>query len=494
MKNKLFLFFFFSFIVATAKETEKTTETSKTDSVKYEIATDDLVLTTIDSLLNNMFYENYEYCLDTSGALATDNIPPLVDSILEARLEVLNKETPIELTYNEYTKAFINLYVNKRRQLSSSVIALSPLYFPMIEEVFDGYGIPLELKHLAVVESALSPAARSRVGAQGLWQFMYSTGKMYGLKVNSYTDERMDPYKATVAAAEYLKDLYEMYDDWFLVLAAYNSGPGNVNKAIRRSGGYKDYWKIRPYLPRETRGYVPAFIAVNYMMEHAQDHNIWADPTKRITSLVDTIHLNKAITFSQLSNYIDVSEEELAFYNPMYKLNYIPPTEETNTLVLPTEKIGLYLTNEKALFADIRRIEIADSIAGKKKEKIQPKVIVHRVRSGEFLGYIANKYHVSVRDLMAWNNLRSTRLKPGDRLNIYSKHNAPVAKAKTQKKTPQNIKSGNYQVHVVRKGDTLWDIAKEYNGTTVNDLKKLNSNLNFKRLKPGMKVKVKMIS
>ena len=493
MKKTLALFLSLMALSVFAKETENTSETKKTDSVKYRIAPDDRVLVTIDSLLNNKFYENYEYCLDTVGLFAMDSIPPLNDSILEARLNKLNLKTPIDLTYNEYTKAFINLYVNKRRQLSSSVLSLSPIYFPMIEEVFDRYKIPLELKYLAVVESALSPAARSRVGAQGLWQFMYTTGKMYDLEVNSYTDDRMDSYKATVAAAEYMKDLYNIYEDWFLVLAAYNSGPGNVNKAIRRSGGHKNYWKIRPFLPRETRGYVPAFIAVNYMMEHANDHNIWADPTKKVTSLVDTLQINKAISFSQLANYIEISEEELAFYNPMYKLKYIPKTEKTSTLVLPKDKIGIYLTNEEALFADLRRIEIADSIAGKKKEKIQPKVIVHRVRSGEFLGYIANKYHVSVRDLMAWNNLRSTRLNPGDRLSVYSKNNAPVAKAQTVRKPQTEIK-GNYQIHVVRKGDTLWDIAKGYKGTTVNDLKKLNSNLNFKRLKPGMKVKVKVIS
>ena len=415
------------------------------------------------------------------------------DSLLNERLQVLNNETPFDLQYNEYSKAFINLYINKRRELSSSVLGLAPLYFPMIEETLDKFEMPLELKYLAVVESALSPSARSRVGAQGLWQFMYRTGKMYDLNVTSYTDDRMNPYKATVAACRYMKDLYELYGDWNLVLAAYNSGPGNVNKAIRRSGGYKDYWKIRPFLPRETRGYVPAFIAVNYMMRYAEEHDLYALNTQLFDYKVDTVEIKRGISFDQLANYINVSEEELAFFNPMYKLNYIPESESGNTLCLPVSKIGLYLSNEQGIYADLRRKEREDSIAGKEQEELIPEFLVHRVRSGEFLGYIANKYRVSVRDLMVWNNLRSTRLNPGDRLTVYTKGNAPQREV-ASKSEPTLKNNGNYKVHIVRSGDTLWDIAKKYDNTSVNDLKRLNSNLNFKRLKPGMKVKVKSIS
>ena len=285
-----------------------------------------------------------------------------------------------------------------------------------------------------------------------------------------------------------------MYGDWNLVLAAYNSGPGNVNKAIRRSGGHKDYWKIRPFLPRETRGYVPAFIAVNYMMNHGNDHGLYASNTLLYDYTADTVEISNAFSFKQLSGYLKISEEEIAFYNPMYKLNYIPKLEnKTQTLCLPADKIGLYLTNEKTIYADIRRKEIADSVAGKIKTTIaQPEMIVHRVRSGEFLGYIAKKNNVTVRQLMAWNNLRSSRLKPGDRLKIYTKGKPAPVKKQVQS-APSPVKSGNYQVHIVKSGDTLWDIAKKYEGTTVNDLKRLNSNLNFKRLKPGMKVKVKSI-
>lgn len=492
MKKPLLLFSFLFLILTSFSATEEV----KKDSIKYTIAPDDAVLVMIDSVLADKYYNAFGFCMDTLGNLPADSTPPQVDSIIERRVNELNQATPFDLRYNQYTKAFINLYVKKKKKLSSSVLSLAPLYFPMIEEVLDRYNMPLELKYLAVVESALNPAARSRVGAQGLWQFMYGTGKMYDLQVSSYKDDRMDPYKSTVAACEYMSDLYKMYGDWNLVLAAYNSGPGNVNKAIRRSGGKKDYWQIRAWLPRETRGYVPAFIAVNYMMNYAEEHNIYAENNQLFSYQVDTIQIDQAIDFSQLSNYLNISKEELVFYNPMYKLAYIPKNKKKQTLVLPIDKIGTYLTNEKSIYADIRRTEIADSIAGKKKREIVPDMLVHRVRSGEFLGYIANKYHVSVRDLMAWNNLRSTRLNPGDRLKVYSKNARPTASNKTKRTIvtkPETRQKGKYKVHIVKSGDTLWDIAKKYNNTSVNELKRLNSTLNFKRLKPGMEVKIKAI-
>jgi membrane-bound lytic murein transglycosylase D len=491
--RKFFLFFTLFFSVAAFALDN---EVEQTDSIVYTIAPDDAVLSMIDSLLNDKFYNCFRYCEGTEDTLQVNDFQELTDSILKDRMQVLNEATPFDLTYNRYTKAFINLYINKRKSLSSSVLGRAPLYYPMIEEVFDRFEIPLELKHLAIVESALNPSARSRVGAQGLWQFMYRTGKMYDLNVTSYIDDRMNPYKATVAAASYMKDLYKMYGDWNLVLAAYNSGPGNVNKAIRRSGGHKDYWKIRPFLPRETRGYVPAFIAVNYMMNHANDHKIYASNTLLYVDAVDTIETRNAFSFKQLADYLKMDEKEIKFYNPAYKLSYIPTLEEgSNTLCLPTDKIGLFLTNEKNIYADLRRKEISDSIAGKARQIIaQPELIVHRVRSGEFLGYIAEKHGVTVRQLMAWNNLRSSRLKIGDKLKVYTTGKSTTPRAVVKKgSVPKSVKSGNYQVHVVKSGDTLWDIAQLYNGTSVNDLKKLNSNLNFKRLKPGMKVKVKSL-
>lgn len=486
----LFLICFLSANKSFAKET---------DSIAYKISEDDEILVMIDGMLSSSYYNAFGFCLDTLGNLPKDSVPVFADSIYEQRLKLIDQTTPFDLRYNQYTKAFINLYVNKKRKLSSSVLRLAPLYFPLFEEVLDRFDIPLELKYLAVVESALNPSARSRAGAVGLWQFMYRTGKMYDLKVTSYYDERMDPYQSTVAACRYMKQLYGLYGDWSLVLAAYNSGPGNVNKAIRRSGGQKDYWKIRAWLPRETRGYVPAFIAVNYMMNYAQAHNLYAESNQLFSYEVDTVEIKRAMNFKEISRYINVSEEELSFYNPMYKLGYIPDYLKQKTLCLPIDQVGLFLINEKSIYADMERLEKMDTIKGKEKKEVEiPEMFFHRVRSGEFLGYIANKYRVSVRDLMAWNNLRSSRLNPGDRLKVYAKpQNKPsqqplVNKTKTEEKS-NDAYHGKYQIHIVRSGDTLWDIAKEYSNTSVNDLKRLNSNINFRRLKPGMQLKVKQI-
>lgn len=463
------------------------------DSLVFKISPDDEVLMMIDKLMQDKYYNAFGICTDSLALLNEQNTSVLYDSILIPRLNKLDQQSPFDLRYNEYTKAFINLYVNKKRTLSQSVLGLAPYYFPVIEELLDQYQIPLEIKYLAVVESALSNKARSRVGAQGLWQFMYRTGRMYDLQSTSYYDDRMNPYKSTKAACKYLRDLYAMYNDWSLVLAAYNSGPGNVNKAIRRSGGHKDYWKIRPFLPRETRGYVPAFIAVNYMMNYAEEHSLFPYNVQPYEFASDTVHLKRAISFEQLSDYLPISKEELEFYNPQYKLSYIPSSNAKNpsSLCLPKTTLGLFLTNEKAIYADIRRLEVVDSIAGKEKKTYAPEMIVHRVRSGEFLGYIAEKYHCSVRDLMAWNNLRSSRINPGDRLTVYTKNQASFIKKTTSVKPKQSIQEGDYKIHVVRSGDTLWDIAKMYNDTSVNELKQMNSHLNFRRLKPGMKIKVK---
>jgi len=495
MRTLLILFLSLSFLHQ-LRAGEK--ELIKKDT-SFTLAEDDAVLQMIEKLLADRYYNSFQFANDTIGDLANDSVPVLVDSLLKLRLADLDAQTPFDLRYNHYTKAFINLYVTKKRELSRNVISLAPRYFPMIEETLDEYQLPLELKYLAVVESALSPSARSRVGAQGLWQFMYSTGRMYGLKVTSYYDERMDPQRATRAACQYLSDLYSMYGDWSLVLAAYNSGPGNVNKAIRRSGGIKDYWRIRPFLPRETRGYVPAFIAVNYMMKYPEEHNLYPKQVRKELFLTDTILLNGSISFEQLSNILDMSEEEIGFYNPQYKLDFIPDEKRTKALCLPTEKLGLYLRNEKSIYTAIRKKEIADSIAGIEKEPVLPPSTTHYVRSGEFLGYIASKYKVSVRSLMQWNNLYSSRINPGDKLIIYtsaSTANAAKAKSEAVKKEAPPAKvadNGKYQFHTVKSGDTLWDIAKYYDDITVNDLKRLNSGMNFKRLKPGMQVKIKQI-
>jgi membrane-bound lytic murein transglycosylase D len=471
---------------------------SEKDSV-FILSSDDEVLNMIDSIIAAKF--NAQFSLDSSlfpqlmdSSAHLSTVDNLTDSVIIQRLEVLDRNTPFDLTYNSYVKSFIKLYAERRRTLTSNMLGLAPFYFPMFEEVLDRYNMPLELKYLAIVESALNPQAKSRVGAMGLWQFMYRTGKMYDLNITSYYDERMDPYKSTVAACEFMTDMYKMYGDWNLVLAAYNSGAGNVNKAIRRSGGKKDYWKIINYLPRETRGYVPAFIAVNYIMNYAAEHGIYPTNPQYPCIKYDTIQITKGIQFTELADYLNMKIKDIEYYNPMYKASLIPPSDKPLPLCLPSDMVGLYLTNEKNIYADIARKNVADSIqlAKEVREIKNESMVIHRVRSGEYLGYIAKKYNVSVSNLMSWNNMRSTRLNPGDRLTIYANGTSPKP-ATVVKMEPAALASSEFKYHIIQPGDTLWDIAKKYQGITVNDLKTINNNLNFKYLKPGMKIKVPVV-
>jgi membrane-bound lytic murein transglycosylase D len=374
------------------------------------------------------------------------------------------------------------------------MMGVAQLYYPMFEEVFDRYNIPLELKHLAVIESALIPYARSRAGAMGLWQFMYPTGKMYGLNVTSYIDERCDPYKATVAAAEYLKSLYGMFGDWQMVLAAYNAGPGTISKAIRRSGGKKTYWEIRPYLPIETQGYVPAFIAANYVMSYHAEHNIYPATPRKSYFEVDTVVVKEQMSFDQIGQALEITNEEIAYFNPQYRKNVIPAGG--NTICLPKSKIGLFLTNEQAIYAAIKsqqqQGEIIENIAEVKK--------THTVRSGEKLSTIARKYGVTVADLKSWNYIGRKGVRPGKKLTVYvreTKNSTPkldvnagnsqlAANQKSEEKTLASKE--NTQYHKVKKGESLFGIAKKY-GTTVDKLKELN-NLKDNSLNLGQSLKI----
>ncbi len=468
------------------------------------IADDDPFAAMLDAqfqaLMNDAFICNTDTsCLNIFGFEPTE-IPEWDDNTIRERLQLLDAQSPMDLRYNNHVQAFINLYVNRKRELSSRVLGMSDLYFPMIEEKLDMFGIPLEMKHLAIVESALNPRAHSRAGAKGLWQFMYATGKMFDLNVTSYEDDRYNPYDATIAACRYLNSLYNIYGDWNLVLAAYNAGPGNVNKAIRRSGGKKDYWAIRNYLPRETRGYVPAFIAVNYMMNYYREHNIYPVPAPFSYHDTDTLHITDRLTFTQVATYTDVKTEWLELLNPTYKKNVIPATaEKPRVLCLPKESIGVFIVNHDSIknyTPDPNKAELLASV-----EEVTE---YHRVRSGEFLGSIANRYDVRVRDLMEWNGLRNTNIYPGQNLTIHRsiKHqpakevakSTVTAQASTQTlATPTGKASQNYKYHTVQLGDTLWDIAKKYDGVTVNQLKQLNSGMNFNRLKPGQKIKIQPI-
>jgi membrane-bound lytic murein transglycosylase D len=457
---------------------------------------DDPYVVRLDSMLHSTFFvddsayaSTQEFFLEKDDT--TSGLPTQVhDSIFKARLATLNHASPISLDYNADVQRYINVYAFKRREQVSRMLGLAEYYFPMFEEALDQYDLPLELKYLAVVESALNPSARSRVGAQGLWQFMYATGKMNGLKVSSYVDERNDPIKATQAACRYLSTLYGIFGDWNLALAAYNSGPGNVNKAIRRSGGQKNYWAIRPYLPRETQGYVPAFIAVNYIMNYASEHYIFPSGIKQSYFACDTVSIKEKISFEQLSSLIDIEEEELKFLNPAYRHNIVPKVEgDYCRLILPAEKIGLFTSNEDSIYTLAARDFEANKVETPQYVE-QSDRIRHKVRRGEVLGLIANKYGVSVSSIKRWNNLRSNNIRVGQRLTIYPRKLGASGTTMAQATPPTTVKKGDYELYTVRSGDNLYQIAQRYPGISAENIKKWNNIRNVKSLRPGMKIKI----
>jgi membrane-bound lytic murein transglycosylase D len=437
-----------------------------------------------DSLvqLNFMFENN-----DVEMAVFTP-LPPIEfpDSVLIERIKLINEQTPMDLSYSGYVKSYIKLYAGKKKELTEKTMGLAELYFPIFEEMLDRYEIPQELKYLAIVESALNPNARSRMGATGQWQFMYRTGKSYGLTINSYIDERRDPYLATEAACRYLKFLNNIYDDWSLALAAYNSGPGNVNKAIRRSGGKRTFKEIRRYLPRETRSYVPAFIAINYLYNYADEYQLVKNKVKIDFKSIDTVHVDQRVIFEFLSAYTGVEVEMISFLNPMYRRQVVPATKDKPyAIVLPKEAIAVFIINADSIYSKSKTKDPKYEVPERNQE-----MVVHRVRSGEVLGTIAQRYHVRVSDIQEWNNLRSSRINIGQKLVIYSSKKS-TASSKPKKKTPkETVSDGKYVYHVVRDGDTLWDIANEYSGVTVDQIIELNAEVNTRKLKPGQKIKI----
>ena len=424
-----------------------------------------------------------DHNLVTESTLNTDT--------LKLRLERLNQKTPFNVVYNPSLENVIKSFLVRKRGLIERMLTISQFYFPLFEEQLDNHDIPLEMKYLAIVESALNPKARSRVGATGLWQFMYSTGKMYKLDVSSYVDERSDPIKSTEAACLYLSKLYDIFGDWDLALAAYNSGPGNVNKAIRRSGGYKNYWNIRRNLPRETAGYVPAFLATMYLFEYADEHGIKAQKVDRTYFETDTIHVKSLITFDQISDLVGVGTDELKILNPSYKLNIIPYVKGKDySLRLPKAAMGKFVANEEAIYAHVNE-------QLKSKESPLPQLVKaddrirYKVRSGDYLGKIAARYGVGVSQIKRWNGLRSNNLRIGQRLTIYSRKPimTPKNPSNNAKSTSKNASVASAKVHTVKSGDSLWTISKKYPGISIENLREWNG-ISGNNLKPGTKLKL----
>ena len=391
---------------------------------------DDETLALVDT--NTIKLRNKLYPVVSQGDLniygfEDNDVPVYADSVMAYRLSLLESEIP--LPFNEYVKPYINLYTIRKRNLSSKILAWSKYYFPMFEEALDRANMPLELKYLAVIESALNPMATSPVGAAGMWQFMAPTGRMYGLKTTSIYDERRDVQKSTEAAIKYLRNSYRIYGDWLLVIASYNCGPGNVNKAIRKAGGVKNFWAVQKYLPGETRGYVPAFIAAAYMMNYASEHNLYPAENMNIEFHTDTIHVDASYNLSLLANSLEMTLEELLAYNPALRRSVVPFGIDKVTLTVPYNKAVKFASindtsfkqnsNEQLLAMNrqiaIEKKQLADNTSNKKKTTNSRTITVKR---GDSLGKLANKFNVSETDLKRWNKIKGNRINSGQKLNI----------------------------------------------------------------------------
>lgn len=527
---------------------EITPDTAASDAYDPIVALLDS-LTTINHVIRyNQLEAN---CFDPK-AVVPGSIPVFSDEVYAQRIAAIH--SPIPLSYNPHVKGFIDLYASRKRGLTQRAMGLSNLYFPLFEEVLDREGLPLEFKYLSIVESALNPIAVSRVGATGIWQFMYNTGIIYDLKVNSYTDDRRDPVKATVAACQYFKDMYRIYEDWLLVIAAYNCGAGNVNKAIKRSGGKKNFWELMPYLPAETRGYVPAFIAVTYVMNYSREHNLYPiNPTYSYFE-VDTLVVNRPVNFQVLSRQIDLPVDVISFLNPIYKRGLIPDVGSGYVLRLPTAKMAQFMLNQEAIYAESQPPQrpVAPTYASRSSRQdseltasatngeniryeTQTKRVkkTHTVRRGETMSQIAGKYDMTVAQVKKLNKLRSTTVRKGQKLTVYTlvttkvpvkvpnipdntalktgsdtvettdvivagkrdssaKENSTMASAIEESSSsaePSRDGKPKFIYHVVQPGDTLWNIARRYEGVTVEMIKDIN-NLRNANLKPGTKLKV----
>lgn len=443
----------------------------------------------------NAFYADYKKDHNYDSIMAALNyeaneVPYFSDDEYCARIEELNNISPMPYACNEHVLKTVKFFAEKRRNFTKVVMGRSALYFDMYEEKLAKHNLPIELKYLSVIESGLRPQVKSRSGALGLWQFMYGTGKMFGLTENSYIDERMDPELATEAACIYLKKLHGIYNDWFLALAAYNAGPGNVNKAIRRSGGKTNYWDIRPYLPRETQGYVPNFIAASYLITYHKEHNIVPFPAKIHAIQTDTMCFNVGMKMEYLATVADWDINEIKTLNPVYKTTYIPKTTPNQCITGPIEAIGKLITEEALLYrvandgpdstflARMEQSEAANPDGTKLVKSIQ-----HQVKEGETIAKIAADYQVAVKDIIEWNSLQTSELSTGQELTIANPKKLPSINANV----PAPV---NKRYYKVKAGDTFSTIARRH-GLTQTQLRQLNPRINISRLSIGQTIRTR---
>ena len=490
---------------------------SDTTAKKVKIVEDDAVVAMLDSLANLKVFSDgaspHAQKYPAWSNYTETDIPYFSDSVYAARIAVMNENSPFEYVYNNEVRKFIELYSVRKRKLTARILGLSEVYFPLFEEQLDRFNMPLELKYLAVIESALNPIANSKAGAKGLWQFMYGTGKVYGLKVSSYVDDRYDPYKATIAACEHLQDLYDIYGNWSLALAAYNSGAGNVNKAIRRSGGMKNFWAVQRYLPKETRSYVPAFIAASYVLAYANEHKIYPVDPGILYYEVDTVTVKHPLTFDQLSEMLNIPWDEISFLNPAYKKGVIPATPEVPyKLRLRKKYIGDFINNEAALYAFRTKKSMSEEASLAAIYASYRETQQYTVKKGETMASIAKKFHMSIPELKSLNNIKKNAVKPKQKIFVYVPGSAPkipdsvlhkqeiTAKADSTKTVVEHKDTvklaasepepevSSPKIHVVKSGESLGLIAGKYT-VTVNELISWN-NLSSSKVVAGQKIKI----
>jgi membrane-bound lytic murein transglycosylase D len=363
--------------------------------------------------LSGIFFVLYTALTFSQGSKANDSIPVFPDLVYEFRFAELHKKSAIDLEFNPEVKKYIELFTIKRRKDISLYLGLKDLYFPIFEEYLDKHGLPLELKYLPIIESGLNPLAKSSSGAVGLWQFLYHSANMFDLKMNSFTDERSEVFKSTEAACKYLKYLYHTSNNWHLVLASYNGGPGVVRNAIERSGGKTSYPELCAYFPEQTKNYVPAFMAIIYVMNYASEHKIKPASPAYIFADLDTVHVRYNLQFGQLSEVTGLSVETIRSLNPTYKLDVIPEDDKASILVLPHDKVKIYLQNENRLFANsLNRARIPQNNPSKQK-------LIYIVKPGDFLHKIAMQNGCSLEEVKRWNNLKSDSVSIGQNLIIW---------------------------------------------------------------------------
>jgi membrane-bound lytic murein transglycosylase D len=500
------------------------TKLSVLDSIKSTFVKHNQ-LSTIDSLWMKEL-SNEELSEIQFDAIENFNPDTPVDfefstTLFKERLKKLDDKSPFNIEYNIGLENIVKGFLKNRKKAHERLLAISKYYFPMFEDALAKYNIPIEVKYLAIVESALNPKAKSRVGATGLWQFMYGTGLNYNLDVNSYIDERSDPLKATEAACKYLSGMYNIFHDWDLVLASYNCGPGNVTKAIRRSGGKQNYWNIRKNLPQETAGYLPLFLATMYVFEYHKEHGI-ADLKAPVNYFAtDTIRVKNQLSFVQISKLLDIPIAELAFLNPSYKLNVIPVIENKNNyLRLPLDKIAVFTSNEDKIYYYANyesSLREKPTVVDPNRARNITRFKFYKVRKGDNLSEIADRYNVSVSDLKHWNHLRKNKVPKGRNLKIQfiekvqseaivdiapTENTAISEDSLVKKETNPNISSNEYvykeekvitfkevlKKYKVKKGDCLGDVANRYD-VSIEDVKKWNK-LNKSSLSKGKVLKI----